>query len=452
MFVRSPVVAFCLYLAATLDLVSGFLFAIHDETFVPDAVIRITEEDRVQSCLPSKPIVLINGTSPGPELTIREGGTYWIRVYNDLAHQNLTMLRDENRALTARQHWHGLTMAASPLSDGTPQASQWPIPPLKFFDYELNVPVGMAGTYFYHSHVGLQAISATGPLIVKEKFGDGPYQYDEERTIFLQDVFQRDDASLEAGLVATPLVWSGEASMILINGQGAGNFNGTTCNATLAALDFLDYKLCPHHLNHHMAEMPQASEVTRTVVMKVHQRVDGRTTWVQNNYPWDETVPQEPYLISMYRNDAADFPSMERALANDGIDPQTRIFPAQLGEVLEIVIQNTGADRGGLDVHPFHFHGAHYWDLGSGNGSYNQALNEAKWARSPGHPIKRDTSMLYRYGLTTTPNALAGWRAWRIKPPVTPAKIWDDWSSSFGEPVVAGGVEDNEAAVFRRPT
>ncbi|PBP16992.1 hypothetical protein BUE80_DR012251 [Diplocarpon rosae] len=527
MLVRRPVVALGLYLASTLDVVSGFLHAIHDDTFVPDAVIRITEEHRVQSCLPAKPIVLINGTSPGPELTIREGGTYWIRVYNDLAHQNLTM------------HWHGLTMAASPLSDGTPQASQWPIPPLKFFDYELNVPVGMAGTYFYHSHVGLQAISATGPLIVKERFGHGPYHYDEERTLFLQDVFQRDDASLEAGLVATPLVWSGEASMILINGQGAGNFNGTTCNATLAALDvqpgktyrlriiggtaltfatfaieghdtmtvieadgsytepfdtahiqigsgqrysvllttklnpekstymiqfetrdrpavtrsfavlnygapspptifyppavapltlpptdteFLDYKLCPHHLNQHMAEMPQASEVTRTVVMTVHQRVDGRTTWVQNNFPWDETVPDEPYLISMYRNDAADFPSMERALANDGIDPQTRIFPAQLGEVLEIVIQNTGADRGGLDVHPFHFHGAHYWDLGAGNGSYDQARNEAKWARSPGHPIKRDTSMLYRYGLTTTPNAFAGWRVWRIR--VTQPGVW----------------------------
>lgn len=59
-------------------------------------------------------------------------------------------------------------MAVAPFSDGTPAAAQWPIPPAHFFDYELHVPVGMAGTYFYHSHVGLQAISATGPLIVRK--------------------------------------------------------------------------------------------------------------------------------------------------------------------------------------------------------------------------------------------------------------------------------------------
>jgi len=74
-------------------------------------------------------------------------------------------LREEFRA-NITQHWHGLTMATAPFSDGTPQAAQWPIPPGHFFDYELHVPVGMAGTYFYHSHVGWQATSATGPLIV----------------------------------------------------------------------------------------------------------------------------------------------------------------------------------------------------------------------------------------------------------------------------------------------
>jgi len=57
-------------------------------------------------------------------------------------------------------------MATAPFSDGTPQAAQWPVPPGHFFDYELHVPIGMAGTYFYHSHVGWQATSATGPLIV----------------------------------------------------------------------------------------------------------------------------------------------------------------------------------------------------------------------------------------------------------------------------------------------
>lgn len=57
-------------------------------------------------------------------------------------------------------------MAAAPFSDGTPLASQWPFPPGSFYDYEIDVPVGSAGTYFYHSHVGIQAIACTGPLSV----------------------------------------------------------------------------------------------------------------------------------------------------------------------------------------------------------------------------------------------------------------------------------------------
>lgn len=64
----------------------------HDETFVPDAVLRITAENTTQSCLPSKSVVLANGTSPGPELRLLEGQTYWIRVYNDMPDQNLTMV------------------------------------------------------------------------------------------------------------------------------------------------------------------------------------------------------------------------------------------------------------------------------------------------------------------------------------------------------------------------
>jgi len=64
----------------------------HDESFVPDAFLRITAETITQSCLPSKSVVLVNGTSPGPELRLLEGKTYWIRVYNDIPDQNLTMV------------------------------------------------------------------------------------------------------------------------------------------------------------------------------------------------------------------------------------------------------------------------------------------------------------------------------------------------------------------------
>lgn len=65
----------------------------HGEGFVPTAVLRVTMEERKQSCVPTKEILVVNGTSPGPALVFEEGRTIWIRVYNDLKHENLTMVR-----------------------------------------------------------------------------------------------------------------------------------------------------------------------------------------------------------------------------------------------------------------------------------------------------------------------------------------------------------------------
>jgi hypothetical protein len=65
---------------------------VHDDSFVPDAVLRVTEEEYQQPCVSKKNVVLVNGTSPGPDLTFTEGETVWIRVYNDMDTQNLTMV------------------------------------------------------------------------------------------------------------------------------------------------------------------------------------------------------------------------------------------------------------------------------------------------------------------------------------------------------------------------
>lgn len=128
-------------------------------------------------------------------------------------------------------------------------------------------------------------------------------------------------------------------------------------------LGWLDYQLSPLTPN----SFPQLSEVTRRVTIDVHQvSQNGTLTWNQNGYPWFEDFPKEPYLVSLIKNDESEYPNFERALQNNGIDPVTRAFPAMIGEVLEIVIQNTAATGGGMDFHPFHAHGAHYWDIGSG--------------------------------------------------------------------------------------
>ncbi|KAJ6443434.1 RTA1 domain protein [Purpureocillium lavendulum] len=180
-----------------------------------DAVLRVTRQDiSVGGFVRST--ALVNGTTPGPALRIPENEIVWIRVYNDMKEDNLTM------------HWHGLGQAAYPFSDGTPLASQWPIPPMHFFDYELKSPRGSAGTYYYHSHVGFQANTAAGPLIVQDdRSAPAPYHYDDERIIFLQEYWNKTDAEMESGLEATPLIWYAEPNTWLVNGQGISAYSGT---------------------------------------------------------------------------------------------------------------------------------------------------------------------------------------------------------------------------------
>ena len=116
------------------------------------------------------------------------------------------------------QHWHGLTQSTSPFADGTPLVSQWPIPPGHFFDYELHPEASEAGTYFYHSHVGFQAITASGPLVVKDA-GSPPYQYDDEIFLLTGDFYPETDEQVETMLAAVPQQWTGDPVAILVNGQ-----------------------------------------------------------------------------------------------------------------------------------------------------------------------------------------------------------------------------------------
>ena len=127
-----------------------------------------------------------------------------------------------------QQHWHGLSLAAFPFSDGTPLSSQWPIPPLHFFDYEIRAAKGSAGTYFYHSHVDLQAATAAGALIVEDT-GSSPYPVDGEKIILLQEIWDRTENQLMQDLLAFDYYWVQGPEVFLVNGQGLSN---TTSNAT----------------------------------------------------------------------------------------------------------------------------------------------------------------------------------------------------------------------------
>ncbi|MHB0947578.1 MAG: copper resistance system multicopper oxidase [Gemmatimonadaceae bacterium] len=114
--------------------------------------------------------VTLNRTIPGPLLTFQEGGDAVIRVHN--------RLREDTSV-----HWHGLLVP--PAMDGVPGVSFPGIRPGETFEYRF--PVRQYGTYWYHSHSGLQEqLGHFGPLIIHPA-GGYPYAFDREYIVMLSD-------------------------------------------------------------------------------------------------------------------------------------------------------------------------------------------------------------------------------------------------------------------------
>ncbi|KAG0147835.1 hypothetical protein CROQUDRAFT_132283 [Cronartium quercuum f. sp. fusiforme G11] len=180
----------------------------------PTTSLRVSQKVLAADCTRRNSIV-INGTSPGPELRFREGERIWIRVFNDLEKENTTI------------HWHGITQFGTPFADGT-AVSQYVIPAGSFFDYEFDLPLESAGTFMYHGHVDLDIISAYGALIVEER-QPPPYQYDAELTLIFADYFHSSDHEISSKLTSRPFKALTKPNSILVNGNALGECqpNGT---------------------------------------------------------------------------------------------------------------------------------------------------------------------------------------------------------------------------------
>uniref|UniRef100_UPI00289A3987 copper resistance system multicopper oxidase n=1 Tax=Brevundimonas sp. TaxID=1871086 RepID=UPI00289A3987 len=114
--------------------------------------------------------VTINGTLPAPILRLREGQNARLSVTNTL---------DEDTSI----HWHGLLLPFQ--MDGVPGISFPGIRPRETFVYEF--PIIQSGTYWYHSHSGLQeAMGHYGPIVI-DPAGADPVAYDREHVLVLSD-------------------------------------------------------------------------------------------------------------------------------------------------------------------------------------------------------------------------------------------------------------------------
>ena len=112
---------------------------------------------------------LYNGRFPGPEIRVRESERLRVTLENRLP-----------EATTI--HWHGVPVP-NPM-DGVPGITQKPV--LRGSEFVYEFAAEPAGSYMYHSHVGLQIDRGLlGALVIEER---SPHvAYDREYTLVLDD-------------------------------------------------------------------------------------------------------------------------------------------------------------------------------------------------------------------------------------------------------------------------
>ena len=114
--------------------------------------------------------ITLNGVLPAPLIRLKEGQTVRLHVENAL---------EEDTSI----HWHGLILPFQ--MDGVPGVSFPGIKPRSTFTYEF--PVKQNGTYWYHSHSGLQEQQGHyGPMVI-DPAGVDPVAYDRDHVIVLSD-------------------------------------------------------------------------------------------------------------------------------------------------------------------------------------------------------------------------------------------------------------------------
>ncbi|CAE6952563.1 MULTISPECIES: copper resistance system multicopper oxidase [Pseudomonas] len=145
------------------------------DLFIGETPVNITGATRTA--------MAINGSIPGPILRWKEGDTVTLRVKNRLT---------EDTSI----HWHGIILPAN--MDGVPGLSFHGIAPDGMYEYKFKV--NQNGTYWYHSHSGLQEqIGVYGALVIDAKEPE-PFSYDRDYVVMLTDWTDEDPTRLLAKL------------------------------------------------------------------------------------------------------------------------------------------------------------------------------------------------------------------------------------------------------------
>ena len=127
----------------------------------------------------------INGSIPAPTLRWRAGDTVTLRVTNRMQ-------------VDTSIHWHGILLPFQ--MDGVPGISFPGIRPGETFTYRFKVQ--QTGTYWYHSHSGLQEQTGMyGAIVIAPARGADPIRADREYVVQLADWTDEDPHTVMAKLM-----------------------------------------------------------------------------------------------------------------------------------------------------------------------------------------------------------------------------------------------------------
>ncbi|CAF4909829.1 unnamed protein product [Rotaria sp. Silwood1] len=155
----------------------------------------------------SSSIVLINNQIPGPLIEAELNDILIIHVTNYLPTSERLSI-----------HFHGMLVQQTPHMDGVSYITQMPIKSQHSFTYVFRAYP--AGTHFYHSHAGLQSVTAFGSLIVHDRQKSWNISEVSSGPLLFSDLwFQPDRLQQEHNLLASPFIWQGEPTYLFINGK-----------------------------------------------------------------------------------------------------------------------------------------------------------------------------------------------------------------------------------------
>jgi CopA family copper-resistance protein len=135
-----------------------------------DEYSLVIDETKVNITGRERTAMAINDAVPGPALRWREGEEVTLHVANRLSEPTSI-------------HWHGVIVPNT--MDGVPGISFEHIRPGETFTYRFTVK--QSGTYWYHSHSGLQEQAGVYSPLIIDPAKPEPFRYDREYVVMLSD-------------------------------------------------------------------------------------------------------------------------------------------------------------------------------------------------------------------------------------------------------------------------